>query len=139
VAGERDLEPAAHDRAVHRGHHRHVHGFDRIEQRAIFGLARRAAELADVGAREEGASLAQQDHAADAAIGTNRRHGLLEPRAHVRGDGIDRGIVHDDERQLAVALYTNSLRHHSTFICGRRPEDGLTTAARRISRDSGTF
>ena len=60
VAGQRDLESAAHHRAVHRGDDRNFERFEAVEQRAVFNLARRAAELADVGAGEEGRAFAQQ-------------------------------------------------------------------------------
>jgi hypothetical protein len=65
-------EAAPHDGSVHCRDHGHVQRFQRVEQHAVFDLARRAAELADVGAREKGRSLAHQDDRAHAAFGPQR-------------------------------------------------------------------
>ena len=57
VAGQRDLESAAHHGAVHGGNDRKFQRLETVEQRAVFDLARRTAELADIRAGEECACL----------------------------------------------------------------------------------
>ena len=60
VTSERDLQAAAHDRAVHGRDDRERQRFVAIEQAAVLLFLRRPAELADVRAGEERGSLAQQ-------------------------------------------------------------------------------
>ncbi len=65
VTGQRGLEAAAERGAVHRRDHRLLQSFDQRKHRMTVRLAQRRVELGNVGACDEGASLAQEQDCLD--------------------------------------------------------------------------
>ena len=84
VTGQRDLESAAHHRAVHGGDHRKFERFEAVEQRAVFDFARRTAELADIRAGEECVAFAHQHDRADVTCATGSARELRGARRALR-------------------------------------------------------
>ena len=84
VTGQRDLQSAAHHGAVHGGNHRKIQRLETVEQRAVFDLARRTAELADVGAGEKRRALADQHDRANVIRGANCLESFPQGRRALR-------------------------------------------------------
>src|SRR5690606_16870273 len=104
VAGERDLEPASEDRAVHGRNYRDVQVLERIEQAAILCLTRRSGELADVSTREERAALASEHYRLRAAPRGDLLQRSREIRADFGRDGVDWWVVRQQYGDLTIAL-----------------------------------
>ena len=105
VAGEGDLEPAAHHGPVHGGDDGERQALDRVEQAPVLLLFRRRGKFADVGPGKKGGAFAQQ-HRAPQVLGVLQ---LLQ-----RGekaftdfciDGVDGRIRDRDDGDPGVAAY----------------------------------
>jgi hypothetical protein len=138
MAGQRDLEAATHDGAVHGGDHRYFESLDAVEQHAVFGFAGRTAELADVRTREESRTLADEDHAAQRTYRLDLSQRQREACAHVRRDRVDGRIVGDDQRHLALALDAHAIRRH-VQPCLAAPTSGSTEILELLERVQQDF
>jgi hypothetical protein len=104
MRGERDLEAAAERRAVQRDHHRLRARLDplaHVGQRRRHG---RLAEFADVGARDEVAAGADDQHRADCVIGLRGVERIGQAAPHVGGQRVDGRMVDRDDEQRVAAL-----------------------------------
>ena len=109
VAGERDLEPSAHHRAVHGGDHRNLSAskpLNSVRYSASFGGPANSPMSAP---EKKVRAFADQDDGADVFAASNLVESLAQSGAHVRRDGVDGRIVDDDQRQLTVALDAHTL------------------------------
>ena len=110
VAGQRQLEAAAERRAMDRGDHRLFRGLDdRQDVRQRRGQ-RRLAKFADVGASDEGAPLAGDDHRLDRRVGVSRADRARQALANRLRGGVDRRIVDQHQSDGAPALGPNDRR-----------------------------
>ena len=105
MTDERGFEAAAERGAVDRGDDRLGRGFDHVEHGVEIGTARRLAEFADVGAGDEGCAIAAQHDRLDAVIGERGFEIILQPLPDVPRQGVDRGVVDDDDGDLAILLH----------------------------------
>ncbi len=109
MATERNLETAAEWRAVQRRDHRLAYRLDRRDHVPCARRLRPLAELADVGARDEGTARAGDHDGFHARIGL----GLVERRdqadPHGVPQGIDRRVVDRDDADIAVAAVTDKI------------------------------
>src|SRR5262249_56866272 len=90
VEGEPPREPATERRAVDGRHYGLGAALDRREHAVEVGRLRRLAELADVGARDESAATADDDHGTHRGIGDTLGEVVEDPladslRARVHG------------------------------------------------------
>ena len=113
VTGQTDLEPAAERRAVNGGHHGLGARFDLLEHAVQIGRLGRLAELADIGARDEGAPAADDDHGADAGIVDSPGQALDQPLAHPLGERVDGWIVDGDDADAALLFEADELAHEA--------------------------
>ena len=101
VGAHRHLEPASQRGAVDTGDHRFravLHrGLDLIES----GALRRLSELADVGSGDEGPTSAGEDDGLDLGICHRSVDPVEDALANVMAQGVDRGIVDDDQGDIA--------------------------------------
>ena len=110
MAAERDFEAAAERRAVHRGDHRLFARLDRRDHVERGRLSRRLAELADVGAGNEGAPGADDDDRGGAGIRPRPRHRIDETGPQREAQRIDRRIVDGDDGDIAVIAQRTQAR-----------------------------
>ncbi len=101
VGDERDLEPAAQRGAVDRGDDGLGAVLDRRLDVVEGGAARRLAELADVGAGDEGAAGADQDDRLDRIVGDRRGHAAGDAVADVGGERVDRWRIDGQDADVA--------------------------------------
>ncbi len=97
VRAQRRLQAAAERRAVQRGDddlRAILHRGDDVVQ---IGARGRLAELADVGAGDEGAAAADQDDGVDIGVRAERLDTVLDAVAHGRRQGIHRRIVDGED------------------------------------------
>ncbi len=111
VAAERQLEPAAHRRAVDRGDDRFravLGGVDHLAQvRGLEGLA----ELLDVGTAGETASTADQHHGLDVRVFECLHEMFRHALAHRRAHRVDRRIVKEDDPDRSTLFVADQLSH----------------------------
>ena len=96
VAGHRHLEASAQGRTVDGGHERLRRLLDHPPHLVRVGGKPRLAELADVGAGDEGPAAADENGRLHLGIVRNRGHGGREPFAYVLAQRVDRWIVDPD-------------------------------------------
>ena len=109
VGGHGHLEPAAERGAVDRGHHGNARPLDPVAQVGQQGLLRGAPELGDVGARDEGPPLAEDDDGARLALGAVHRR--PKPGAHRLAERVHRRVAHGEHGHLAPELVAHRLLH----------------------------
>ena len=111
VAAERELEPTAERRAVEGGDNRlraSVVELDHVgERRSLGGLA----ELGDVGARDERATLPDEHDGLDLGVGEGLRVGVDQPLAHRLAERVDGRIVDGDDSDMATLLEQDDVTH----------------------------
>ena len=101
MAGQRDLQAAAECRAVDRRDHRLGAILDPVQHSMQPGLARRLAELGDVGAGDEGPAGAMDHDRPDRRIGLRRRDAVRQALAHALAQRVDRRVVDDQDGDRA--------------------------------------
>ena len=104
AAAERDLEAAAEGGAVDRGDPGLRRRLDAGDEVGQVRRHRRLAELADVGAGDEGAAGADQHDGVDAGVGVERLRRVPERLAQRLGEGVDRRVVDGDDGDAALAV-----------------------------------
>ena len=102
MRGQRDLEAAAERRAVQGGDHRLLGVLYPVEHVGKKRRRVRLAEFGDVGAGDEGAAGADQDRRLDLRVGLGLFDAELETLADGLGEGVDRGRVDRDDRDVAL-------------------------------------
>ena len=111
VRPQRRLEAAAQRRAMQGRHDqlgRILHGRDHVVQ---VRPRRRLAELADVGAGDEGPAAADQDDGVDAGILAERLDALLDAGADGRGQRVHRRIVDGEDSDAPLFGAYDSVGH----------------------------
>ena len=101
VAGHRHLEASAQGRAVDGGHERLGRLLDHPPHLVRVRGKPRLAELADVGAGDEGPAAADEDGRLHLGVGSNRWYGRREPLAHMLTQRVDRRVVDPDRADHA--------------------------------------
>ena len=97
VRRQRDLQPAAERGAVDRGDHRLAAGLDAVAHLGQRRRLRRLAEFADVGAGDEVAAGADDQHRGHGARRPRpRRSAATRPRRTSDAEGVDRRVVDGD-------------------------------------------
>ncbi len=104
MTGERDLAPAAQCGAVDGRYDRLVARFHYIERLGQAGPNRGLAEFGDVGACEERAPVAADDHRLDRIVGQARLDLPLETGADRLAERVDWRVVRNDDQDFAVAV-----------------------------------
>ena len=120
VRAQRRLEAAAQRRAVQRGHDqlgRVLHGCDDVVQ---VRARRRLAELADVGAGDEGAAAADQHDGIDVRIPAERLDAVLDAGAHRRGQCIHWRIVDGEDSDAPLCGAYDSVGHGRSSLSETR-------------------
>jgi hypothetical protein len=109
VAGQRDLQPTAHDGTVHRSDHRHRQILVAVEQAPVFLFARRTGELTDIRTREESAALAPEHDRGDIRPRKDSLQRQGQSFSHCRSDGVDGRVVNGDDGDLAVTRHADDI------------------------------
>ena len=91
----------------------------------------RLAELADVGARDEGAAATDDDHGADARVRRTLGDGVRQPLAYALRERVDGRIVDGDDADAALLLERYEITH------GVPPWSRLSAASIRLSERVG--
>ena len=107
MAAQRQLEPAAERRAVHRRDGRLLHLVEHRDHVDQARRLRRLAELRDVGAGDERAPRAGEDDGFDARVVTRRDDVFHDALAHAMAQRIHGRIVDGDDGDVAVATQTD--------------------------------
>jgi hypothetical protein len=111
MAGERDLEAAAERGAVDRGDHRLGAILDHVDDlRQPGGCGLGGAELADVGAGEEGLALADDDHRLHRLVGIRLPDRRDQPLAHRVAERVHRRVVRGDDQHVAMLVSLSNRR-----------------------------
>ena len=116
VAGHRELQPATEGVAVDGGDHRLPTGFALVDRIAEVGLALRpGAEALDVGAGDEGPPAARHHYRRNFIVGRGAGKRLHDAARHSDAEGVDRGIVDEDEAHPA-ALFILHKGHRISLL-----------------------
>ena len=108
VAGHRELETAAEGVAMDGGDHRLRTGFASIDRIPEVGLALRpGAEALDVRARDECPPAARHHYSGNLDIASGFGQRLHDAARHSDAEGVDRGIVDEDEAPRRRAFHTS--------------------------------
>ena len=102
MRGERDFEAAAERRAVQRDHDRLRARFDPLAYIRQRRRRDRLAELADVGARDEVAAGADDQHRPDRVVGLRGVERVGEAAPHLGGQRVDGRMVDRDDEHLVA-------------------------------------
>ena len=111
VRAERRLQPAAQRRAVQRRHDdlgAVLHGGDDVVQVGALG---RLAELADVGAGDEGAAAADQHDGVDVGIWRESLDAFLDAVAHGGGERVHRRVVDGEDADAPLGGAKHCVGH----------------------------
>ncbi len=104
MRGHGDFEPTAQGRAVDGGDHQlgaRLHAIEHIGQRGRHG---RLAELADVGAGDEGLALADDEHGLERRVLLQLLHRRQQAGTHALAQGVDGRVVDADHQHRALLL-----------------------------------
>ena len=104
MAPQRQLQATAQRGAVDGGDDRLLARLDLVDQGRQERLLHARAELGDVGARGKEAPCSRQNDRLDAGIGVGLVEGLLQPHAQRVTQRVHRGVVHANDRHLALLL-----------------------------------
>ena len=121
ITAQRQLEAAAQRRAMQRRHDRLAAVFDGLDHGGQLRFGQGLAELAQVGARDEGAAGADEHGTLQAVIGLDGRDGGHQAFTHGRRTGIDGRVVDDDDGDVAVALEAHVPLFHLSPLRPARP------------------
>ena len=108
MTAERHLEPAAERHAVDGSHHRLRARLQRRDGDAEARRLRWLAEFADVGARDEGPALADDDHGRDTGIGNGALDAVDHALAHCLAQRIHRRVIDRENGDGALLRIGNA-------------------------------
>lgn len=113
VRCQRDLQPAAKCRTLHRRDHGLVQRFDRVADLGQQRRLPRPPELADVGAAEKHLARPGEHHRPDRLVLARARDGVQQSLAHGVTERVDRRVVDGDDQDLARSLAVDGFSHGS--------------------------